>query len=181
MNKPAVITAEQQERFIDLLIEHGRPVAEQHHLPTAAMVACGIVESGYGTSAISRVTGCPFNLQRPDWYAKWVHCPVKWLTTGTKTDARGKTIQTMKAPFCVAEGATEAERLADAARIWCEWVTGWPQKSVNQYMQSLRERPERFTRELPRLGFGEAAKRIQNGESFVKAFRRHALLKRSVA
>lgn len=174
---PKVITPDQQQWFIDQLVAHGRPVAEANHLPTAAMVACAIVESGYGTSDIYAITGCPFNLQRPEWY-RWVHCPVKWLKTGTRTDAKGKTTQTMLAPFCKAEGATEGERLADASRIWCEWVNGWPQEGVRKRMQSLRTQPEAFAMGLPSLGFGEADKRIANGKAFLAAVQRHALVVR---
>jgi flagellum-specific peptidoglycan hydrolase FlgJ len=80
-----------QKQFIQALILNGGAVAVDNHLPPAAMVACAIEESGYGTSKIYASTGCPFNLQRPSWYT-WVKCDTKLIETCTKTADKGDCI-----------------------------------------------------------------------------------------
>lgn len=70
------------------------------------------------------------------------------------------------------------EKLADSARIWCEWILGWPEKKVRDTMLRLRDNPKEFTRNLPSVGFGEASKRVQNGQKFVNALQRHNLVAR---
>ncbi len=165
--------------FIDELIKYAGPVvkANRSRLPPAAMVACAIVESGYGTSSIYQKTGCPFNLQRPSGYT-WVHCTTIPIRTCVKTDQTGKCIDWKVAPFCVAAGNNKPEKLADSARIWCEWICGWPQKKVRETMLKLRDNPILFTKNLPSVGFGEANKRKQNGDKFVAVLHEHNLVSR---
>lgn len=171
-----VATPQQRQAFADALVRWGSPVAHQHGLPAAAMVACGLVESGYGVSDIYRQTHCPFNLQKPRWY-HWVHCGTVNLRTTTRTDAAGRPTQAMLAPFCVATGESEAGQLADAARIWCEWVLGWPQRGVRARVLGMKGDPELFTRHLPLVGFGEADKGKRNGAVFVAVLKEYALIR----
>jgi len=56
---------ESQIRFIGTLADAGSDNAAKFGIPLLAIVACGCLESGYGTSAIYNLTNCPFNLQRP--------------------------------------------------------------------------------------------------------------------
>ena len=180
-------TTSEQYLFMDTLIVFGGPVAKTNDLPTSAMVACGIVESGYGritkddgTETIYKRTGCPFNLQRPSWYA-WVKCntiSIRTCTATKVTDGKRECIEWKIAPFCVASGNDEGERLADSARLWCEWILGWPQKAVRDKMLSLRHKPEEFTLNLPSVGFGEASKHAENSQKFLAALRKHAIVAR---
>jgi hypothetical protein len=163
--------------FVDALIEAGGPVAKANDLPAAAMVACGIAESARGESRIYRTTRCPFNLQKPSHYS-WVHCGTITLKTGTKTDAAGRVVETMYAPFCVAVGHTQEEWLADATRIWCEWVLGWPNLGARNQLLASRHNPEAFARSLPLVGFGEANKGALNGGTFVNVMRENNLVAR---
>jgi hypothetical protein len=169
-------TAEEQRTFTEALVRWGSPVAQSNGLPAAAMVACGLVESGYGTSAIYQRTHCPFNLQKPKAY-HWVNCKTVNLVTSTRTDANGKSTQTMVAPFCRAVGTSEGEWLADAARIWCEWVLGWPQRGVRERLLRMKHDPELFTQHLPLVGFGEADKAGRNGKVFVKVLQDNHLVR----
>lgn len=171
------VSNSEQYRFIDTMIYACAEVASTNNLPLAAMIACAVVESAYGTSSIYWKTGCPFNLQRPSWYT-WVHCQTVSIKTCVKTDASGKCIGWATAPFCYAEGNDEETWLADAGRLWCEWVLGWPQPATRKAVLAMRDKPADFARSLPRLGFGEATKRIQNGQRFEAALRQHALVER---
>lgn len=106
-NVPQPITTSEQWLFIDTLIKVGGPVTKANLLPPAAMVACAIEESGYGTSAIYKKTGCPFNLQRPKSYT-WVRCNTTSIKTCVKKNQEGKKcIEWKKAPFCIAIGNDE--------------------------------------------------------------------------
>jgi hypothetical protein len=164
--------------FVESLIQSGGPVAKANDLPAAAMVACGIAESARGTSPIYRTTRCPFNLQKPPHYT-WVHAGTITLRTGTKTDKKsGRILQEMYAPFCVALGRTQEQWLADATRIWCEWVLGWPILGARKQVLASRHNPEAFARALPLVGFGEGDKRAQNGNTLVQVMRDHNLLAR---
>jgi hypothetical protein len=171
-----VATPQERQSFIEALVRWGSPVTQRNGLPAAAMVACGLVESGYGISDIYMQTHCPFNLQKPRWY-HWVRCATVNLRTNTRTDAAGRPTQAMLAPFCAAEGTSEGERLADAARIWCEWVLGWPQPGVRARLLKMKHDPELFTQHLPLVGFGEADKAKRNGAVFLSVLREYALVK----
>lgn len=173
----ATITTSEQYLFIDNLIRNGGPIAKNNNLPVAAMVACAIEESGYGTSSIYRETGCPFNLQKPSSYT-WVNCRTITKRTCVETDDRGKCKKWVTAPFCKASGNDEGEKLADAARIWCEWILGWSEQSNRERLLLYRHNPVEFARNLPIVGFGEQSKRVENGEKFVNALRRHKLVER---
>ena len=164
------------QEFIDALIDSGGPVAKANDLPVAAMVACAVGESG-GTSDIYNMTHCPFNMQRPDHYV-WVHCQTKLIRTSTKTDSLGRNQQPKYAPFCVAQGSDQSVWLADAVRIWCEWVLGWPNPPARAQLLAVRHNPEAFARSLPLVGFGEADKAGLNGGRFVSALREHNLVER---
>lgn len=151
-------------------------MAKANDLPPAAMVACAIGESG-GSSAIYKTTHCPFNLQKPAHFT-WVHCNTVLIRTHTKTDSSGRSGQPMYAPFCTARGVTEAEWLADATRIWCEWVLGWPNPGARAQLLAVRGMPEAFARNLPLVGFGEGDKRVQNGDTFARILRENNLVER---
>jgi len=171
------VSITEQNRFIDVMIYSCADAARANNLPLAAMIACAVVESGYGTSKIYNATGVPFNLQKPSSYSH-VHCDTVTFRTCVKTDAAGKCIGWAYASFCYAAGEHEFAWLRDAARIWCEWVLGWPNVTNRNNVLSWRNRPTDFARYLPFLGFGEFSKRTQNGESFVQALRKHALFER---
>ena len=177
-------TPEQRATFINAMINFAAPVAREKKLPAAALVACGAIESGYGVTRSSNGgqtiydrTHCPFNLQKPDHY-KWVHCKVVWLPTLSKMDASGKQSGAVKAPFCTAEGSTEQVWLADAARIWCEWVLGWPQIGVRNEMLALRNQPLEFARKLHRFGFGDPKVAKLTAQTYENVFREQRLIER---
>jgi hypothetical protein len=170
-------TVEQRNAFINEMIDFAAPVAVAQNLPAAALVACGAIESGYGISTIYGKTHCPFNLQKPDHY-KWVHCSVVWLTTLSKMDASGKQSGVVRAPFCKADGATAQEWLADAARIWCEWVLGWPQDGNRNVMLSLRTKPLEFAKSLHRLGFGDPKVATLTAQTYENVFKEQRLIER---
>jgi hypothetical protein len=172
-----IVSEYDKYRFIEVMIVSCAGVARSYDLPLAAMIACGAVESRFGTSDIYNATGCPFNLQKPSNYS-WVNCRVFWFTTCIQTDSAGNCIKKAKAPFCYAEGDHEFDWLRDAARIWCEWVLGYPDTVGRDYALAMRNRPSDFARRLPWLGFGEKSKRAQNGEIFVQVLRKHALFER---
>jgi hypothetical protein len=169
-------TAQERQTFTEALVRWGSPVAQRNGLPAAAMVACGLVESAYGTSTIYKQTHCPFNLQKPKWY-HWVKCDIVNLRTSTRTDASGNATQAMVAPFCLAKGDSEGEWLADAARIWCEWVLGWPQTGVRERLLRMKHDPELFTQHLPLVGFGEADKAGRNGKVFLRVLQDYSLVR----
>jgi flagellum-specific peptidoglycan hydrolase FlgJ len=41
-----------QDQFIEALVANGFSIAKKNNLPLETMVACGVEESGYGTSDI---------------------------------------------------------------------------------------------------------------------------------
>lgn len=170
-------TPEQRDAFIEAMITHAAPVARDQDLPAAALVACGAIESGYGTSAIYRKTHCPYNLQKPAHYT-WVHCRVTWLPTLSKMDEHGQQSGQVRAPFCTAEGETEEARLADAARIWCEWVLGWPQPGTRSEMLGLRKQALAFAKKLHRLGFGDPKVASLTAQTYENVFRDQNLIER---
>ena len=171
------VSPTEQERFVNMMICACSEAARAYDLPLAAMVACGVAECGYGGSDIYKITHCPFNLQRPDSY-KWVHCETTRLKTCVETDANDKCVRSVWTTFCKAKGDYEFAWLSDAARIWCEWVMGWPNQTNRKNVLSWRRWPTDFTRYLPYLGFGEFNKRVQNGERFVAVVRKHGLVER---
>ncbi len=174
-----VATVEQRNAFIDQMIEFAAPVAVANDLPAAALVACGGIESGYGTSKIyDKHTHCPFNLQKPKSYDKWVHCDVVWLTTLSKMDASGHQSNEVRAPFCKAVGDSEQTWLADAARIWCEWILGWPDPVNNAAMKALRQKPLEFAKNLHRVGFGDRKVANLTAKTYEDVFREQRLIER---
>ncbi len=175
MSTPILSPAERRA-FIDLMVRTCTPVAVKNNLPAAAMVACGIVESGFGASPIYRRTHCPFNLQKPKWY-HWVHCFTVDMVTSTRTDDAGRNTTPMVAPFCYAMGDNAEDWLPDAARIWCEWILGWPQPGTRARLLGMKGNPVLFAQNLPLVGFGEAKKARANGAAFAAAVRDHQLVR----
>ncbi len=158
--------------FFDELAMLGGPVARQHNLPVPAMLACAAVESGFGTSKIFRLTGCPFNLQKPkEW--KFPVCATIPLNTVALTGAKP-----VKVPFCTASG------WADAVRLWCEWIENWPYHPNRARVLRFRADAENFTLNLPYVGFGDqpkdpaerSAAYLRNGQKYLKMVRDFSLM-----
>lgn len=147
--------------FIDRMARDGRAKVEAAGMPLAAMVACACGESGFGTSAIYKLTGCPFNLQRP-WAWKWPDADIFELPTINKAGETAK-----NAPFCV------ADTLADAARFWCEWIEHWPNKKAKATLMSVANDARAFAANLHIVGF--AAGRRENTQKFADLIDEHDL------
>ncbi len=177
MSQTRILSAAERQAFVDLMVRTCTPEAVRNGLPAAAMVACGLVESGFGASDIYRRSHCPFNLQKPKWYS-WVHCFTVSMVTSTETDAAGRPTTPRMAPFCYAMGDNPEQWLRDAARIWCEWVLGWPQVGVRATLLGLRSNPVLFAQNLPLVGFGEAKKAARNGALFARAVRDYHLVRK---
>jgi hypothetical protein len=132
--------------FIAAMAAAGAPSASKEDLPLPAMIACACLESSYGSSTIYLATGCPFNLQKPpEW--RYPKCEIKYLPTRNKDGEDPK-----PAPFCVATS------LEDAARLWCEWIKYWPNRSPRDVLLSLSKQPVLFASNLHLVGFAEAKK-----------------------
>jgi hypothetical protein len=68
--------------------------------------------------------------------------------------------------------------LADAARIWCEWVLGWPQPGTNQAMRALRGKPLEFAKNLHRVGFGSPKVADLTAKTYEDVFKEQRLIER---
>lgn len=149
--------------FIETMAKEGCLWAYINDLPLPAMVACACGESGFGTSHIYIVTGCPFNLQKPkDW--KYPECKIIPLQTINKQGEKPKL-----APFC------RADSLGDAARLWCEWILHWPNGRNRTLLLAYIGSPKEFARNLHLVGFAEGKR--ANTEKFAKLIDAHDLLK----
>jgi hypothetical protein len=143
-----------KEDFIRKMAAAGSLYASMNDLPLQAMIACACEESGFGTSKIYLMTGCPFNLQKPaEW--KYPQCTIMKIGTVNKAGEKAK-----PAPFCV------ANTLEDAGRLWCEWILNWPNKSPRDTLLALRKIPKQFAVNLFLVGFAEGKK--ANTEKFAK-------------
>ena len=180
---PDVPITEAMWTFMRKWAEAGGPILQANDLPVSAMLACGSVESAWGTSIIFRLTNNPFNLQ------KWRHTPFprgEVIFSDTVVQTTPKVIR--KAPF------TCAKDEADAVRQWCEWILHYgeadgPPGSQNpkaprvripaliarrEALLALRHNGNLFARNLPLVGFGEGmskgptyAERQQNYSMFL--------------
>jgi len=132
--------------FIEKMGEAGQYSANLYQYPLPALIACACAESGFGTSMIYKVTGCPFNLQKPP---EWTYpiCKIKHLDTVNKPGEKAK-----PAPFCC------AENLYEAARLWCEWIYCWPNKKARDYLHAIANDPVEFARGLHVVGFAASSK-----------------------
>ncbi len=148
--------------FIDRMARDGRDACKAAGLPLAAMVACACGETGFGTSSIYKLTGCPFNLQRP-WDWKWPDADIFEIPTVNKEGERPKS-----APFCVADS------LAHAARLWCQWIEHWPNRKAKATLMSVASDARAFAANLFIVGF--AAGKRENTEKFAKIIDDHNLL-----
>jgi hypothetical protein len=158
----------EQQQFIEDLANAGRARAKEFDLPLSSMIACGCGESTFGTSDIYKRTGCPFNLQKPaDWdYPK---CDVEAHSTENKPGEDAK-----PAPFC------KATNLAEAARLWCEWIVhysevgGKPTRgSARSQLLALRKDPKAFASNLFLVNF--AASIRSRTEEFGNLLEQHEL------
>lgn len=147
-------------RFISDLAIQGAAYAIQYDLPIAAMVACGCLESGYGTSALYISTKCPFNLQKPTEY-RFPLCPTIPVITYKDREKTQKVV----VPMCVAKD------LNDAARLWCEWIIHYPNVGARRQLLLFRNDARRFASQLPLVGFGVARRTGgRPGDEYAKAF-----------
>jgi hypothetical protein len=134
-----------QKKFVVSLSTLGARWVLKSRIPVAAMVACGALESNFGTRGVYLKTGCPFNLQKPPSW-DYPHCKV--LTSKTATDREEKHFVTTT--FCIADD------LGDAARIFCEWIDHWPNPGARNAVFLQRDNAKAFARSLPLVGFGVA-------------------------
>ena len=136
---------DQQTNFVVSLAAQGCFFTNKYNFPVAAMVACGCLESKFGTSELYVSTNCPFNLQKPpNW--QFPVCPV--LLADTYKD-REKT-KKVTVQFCIAMD------LGDAARLFCEWVANHPNIQGRNQLLAFRSSAKEFARRLPLVGFGVA-------------------------
>ena len=157
-----VFHPESNQDFINAMARAGAHHAYKNNLPLPAMLGCACEESGFGTSPIYNLTGCPFNLQRPkDW--TWPECVTMDRPTNNKEGEKAK-----PAPFCVAKD------LAEAARLWCEWILHWPNKKPRDALLLFRDNPKEFARNLYLVGFAESSK--AKTEKYVKVIEQNHLL-----
>jgi hypothetical protein len=148
-----------QVKFVRTLASEGRFFTDQYRFPMAAMVACGCLESGYGTSEIFKMTKCPFNLQRPtNW--KFPMCEILWIPTFKD---RAKT-QKVRAPFC------KAVDLRDSARLFCEWIEHYPFVPARTRLIAAIHTPREFARNLPLVGFGASLGGKNPGDEYGTEF-----------
>lgn len=151
----------EQQQFIDAMAKAGRAKAKEFGYPLSAMVACACGESGFGTSAIFKRTGSPFNLQKP---AGWTYpkCEIEQHSTENKPGETAK-----PAPFC------KAKDLGDAARLWCEWIAHYPKDNVREQLTSLRANPKAFAENLFLVNF--AASSRERTKKFGELLEQHEL------
>ncbi len=135
-----------KRRFIEEMARAGRQKAKEFGYPLSAMVACACGESGFGTSPIYRRTGSPFNLQKPpDW--KYPKCE-----TVTRDTVNVPNQAARPAPFC------KAVSLADAARLWCEWIAHHPSEAARNQLLRLRHDPKAFASSLFLVNFANSSR-----------------------
>jgi hypothetical protein len=156
-----MVYTDEQRDFIVSLATMGCFYTNKYHFPVAAMVACGCLESGYGTSHHYIATHCPFNLQKP---ANWIYpqCPV---TPPRETFKDREGTQKTRVQFCIATD------LGDSARLFCEWIAYWPDKNVSIQLKAVGNNAIEFARRLPRVGFGTSLKAggKSPGDEYVRA------------
>jgi hypothetical protein len=141
----ALLTKQQQE-FIANMASAGSAKAAECGFPLSAMIACACGESAYGTSDIFNRTGCPFNLQKPaDW--EYPKCETEEQATVSKLNQKAAPVS-----FC------KAKSLSDAARLWCEWISHWPNESNKNTLLTLRRDPKAFAENLFLVGFADSKK-----------------------
>lgn len=160
----------EQREFIENLATAGRAAAKQFDLPLSAMIACACGESRFGMSKIFKtVTNCPFNIQKP---ADWDFPKCEVVTSETKnkpSDTKNK-----PAPFC------KAKNLADAARIWCEWIVHYSEvggkplrESARTQLLTMRRDPKAFASNLHLVNFAASIK--SETEKFGMLLEQHEL------
>lgn len=158
----------EQQKFIEDLAKAGKAKAKEFDLPLSSMIACACGESQFGKSTIYSRTGCPFNLQKPaDWdYPK---CEVMTNSTENKPGENAK-----PAPFC------KAKDLADAARLWCEWIVHYSEvdgkptrEGARSQLLALRKDPKAFASNLYLVNFAASMK--SRTEEFGKLLEQHEL------
>jgi len=132
--------------FIEKMAEAGRANSILYQYPLPAMIACACGESGFGSSLIYKVTGCPFNLQKPP---EWTYpiCKTILLNTVNKPGEKAK-----PAPFC------SAADLGEAGRLWCEWIAYWPNKKARDALEALADDAIAFAKALHLVGFAASSK-----------------------
>lgn len=140
------------EEFIEKMAADGKPWANKYNYPLAAMIACACAESGFGTSSIYKITGCPFNLQKP---SHWTYptCRIRQLPTINKVGEKAKL-----SPFCC------AENLSDAARLWCEWINFFPNPKPKATLEGFRNDAKLFAANLHLVVFAEG--KAENTKKF---------------
>ncbi|MBS1795130.1 MAG: hypothetical protein JSS81_14825 [Acidobacteria bacterium] len=131
------------EDFIEKMAASGKPWADFYNYPLAAMIACACAESGFGTSGIYKLTGCPFNLQKPSHW-QYPKCQIKYLKTVNKEGEDPK-----PSPFCC------ANNLNDAARLWCEWINYFPNAGPRKKLEGYRADAKLFAANLHLVVFAE--------------------------
>ena len=132
-----------QKRFLRKLAKEGKPIADKFGYPISAILACGAAESRFGMSDIYKTTKCPFNLQRPDGWT-YPSCPTQNISTVNKEGAAAA-----PAPFCMATD------LADATRLFCEWVKYYPNEGPRNTVIGLKGSPKQFAEKLYLVGFAD--------------------------
>ncbi len=143
--EPAFIPKNPEE-FIEKMAVSGKPWTDQYNYPLAALIACACGESAFGTSKIYKLTGCPFNLQKPSHW-KYPNCRIIHLKTINKEGEKPKL-----SPFCCAES------LRDAARLWCEWIYYFPNTKKKVELEAFRNDAKLFASNLHLVVFAEAKK-----------------------
>jgi hypothetical protein len=137
---------QEKRKFIAAMARAGRQKAKEYNYPLSAMIACACGESGFGTSAIYKRTGSPFNLQKPaDW--EYPKCETEAHSTENKPGEAAK-----PAPFC------KASSLNDASRLWCEWIAHHPREAARNQLLSLRDKPKDFAASLFLVNFANSSK-----------------------
>lgn len=131
------------EEFIEKLAVSAKPWTDKYNYPLAALIACACAESGFGTSSIYKITGCPFNLQKPSHW-KYPKCRIRHLKTINKEGEEAKL-----SPFCCAES------LRDAARLWCEWISYFPNPDPRAKLEGFRSDAKLFAANLHLVVFAE--------------------------
>jgi len=162
-----------KRKFAEDMAAAGRAKAKEAGFPLSAMVACACSEGAWGTSAIYKRTGCPFNLQKPaDW--EYPKCEIETNPTENKEGEKAK-----PAPFC------KATSLSDAARLWCEWIAHYPRESARKQLIGFANSPKAFVEHLFLVGFADnqggenQGVRKSHGGFWIAAFRLILCIERS--
>jgi hypothetical protein len=149
---------DEQVKFVLALANEGSHFADQYKFPIAAVVACGFLESRWGTSEIFKLTNCPFNLQRP---SNWQFPKCDLVKLPTFKD-RAKT-QRVFATFC------KAVDLRDSVRLFCEWIDHYPLIPARTRMIAAASSAHEFAKNLPLVGFGASLGGTNPGIEYAKA------------